>query len=104
MSKAKFVEETPRKLRGEEAAKAKLRLVVQQTWLCLQGTKDTSETDATQQDTADAPQQDTSETAAPTDPQQDTAEQGMSETAAPTDPQQDTAEQQVQAPAEGAPG
>jgi hypothetical protein len=51
-------------------------------WLLQQ---DTSETDATQQDTADAPQQDTSETAAPTDPQQDT----------PTDPhpQQDKAEQ-----------
>ena len=31
--------ETPRKLRGEEAEKAKMRLVVQQTRLCLQGTK-----------------------------------------------------------------
>ena len=41
-------------------------------WLLHQ---DTSETDTTQQDTADASQQDTSETAAPTDPQQDTAEQ-----------------------------
>ena len=41
-------------------------------WLLHQ---DTSETDATQQDTAETAAQDTAETAAHTDPQQDTAEQ-----------------------------